>query len=109
MDRKLEMQAHEDQEAFVKQFDGLGQGAVALVILRPGGKLDGLDYGPCALEAVVLSEAAPDNLEIAFRYTDDSIDLGWVVTDLEELHYQARAWLRAIVCEEQIAQQESEA
>ena len=93
---KLELQPHEDLEQFLEQFNGLKQGQVGLVILKPGGNLGGLDYGPEALEFVILDEDTDEGRDVAVRYTDDEIDEGWEVFDLWGLHWETQSWLRAI-------------
>ena len=65
-----------EQELYLK-----GAGYTTAIEIVPGGKNDGLDYGPCVIEIVVLDT---DGDTIAYRYSDDSIDEDWQLGTIED-------------------------
>jgi len=64
------------QELYTKE-----TGHKTALTIFPGGKQDGLDYGPCLVEIVVLDT---DGDTLAYRYSDDSVDNDWQLGTIED-------------------------
>ena len=68
-------------ERLLSRLHDAGTGGRDFITVRPGGKQDGLDYGPLGVEIVVLDPGGEG--EIAYRPTCDQWDGEWELGDIE--------------------------
>jgi hypothetical protein len=71
----------ESVESIEKRLYKTTTGHTDAIEIEPGGKTNGLDYGPRVVDLLVLDH---DGVTVAYRYSDDSIDEDWHIGTIED-------------------------